>query len=38
MIIYQGSLLHSGIIPRGMNFSVDPREGRLTANLFVQGY
>ena len=38
MVIYQGSLLHSGIIPRDMNFSADPREGRLTANLFVCGH
>lgn len=38
LIIYQGSLLHSGIIPPGMGFSADPREGRLTANLFVQGH
>jgi hypothetical protein len=37
MLIYQGSLLHSGIIPRDMAFSADPREGRLTANLFVRG-
>jgi hypothetical protein len=38
MIIYQGSLLHSGIIPAGMNFSADPRQGRLTANIFVRGH
>ena len=38
LIIYQGSLLHSGIIPPGMSFSDDPREGRLTANLFVRGH
>ena len=38
LIIYQGSLLHSGIIPAGMNFSPDPREGRLTANFFVRGH
>lgn len=38
MIIYQGSLLHSGIIPRRMNFSADPRDGRLTANIFVRGH
>jgi len=38
MVIYQGSLLHSGIIPDGMNFSADPREGRLTANIFVRGH
>jgi hypothetical protein len=38
LIIYQGILLHSGIIPPDMTFSDDPREGRLTANLFVRGY
>jgi hypothetical protein len=38
LLIYQGSLLHSGVIPPGMAFSADPREGRLTANLFVQGH
>ena len=37
MIIYQGSLLHSGIIPPDMSFSADPKEGRLTANIFVRG-
>ena len=37
LIVYQGSLLHSGIIPPDMSFSADPREGRLTANLFVRG-
>ena len=35
LLIYQGSLLHSGIIPEGMSFSAEPREGRLTANIFV---
>ncbi|MCH8616124.1 DUF6445 family protein [Sphingomonas sp. SM33] len=38
LVIYQGSLLHSGIIPPGMNFSTDPRVGRLTANIFVRGH
>ncbi len=38
MIIYQGSLLHSGIIPPGMSFSPDPKDGRLTANIFVRGH
>jgi hypothetical protein len=38
LIIYPGSLLHSGIIPPGMSFSNDPREGRLTANIFVRGH
>jgi hypothetical protein len=37
LVIYQGSLLHSGIIPPGMMFSADPQVGRLTANLFVRG-
>jgi hypothetical protein len=36
LLIYHGSLLHSGIIPPGMNFSADPREGRLTGNFFLQ--
>jgi hypothetical protein len=38
LIIYPGSLLHSGIIPPEMTLSADPREGRLTANLFVLGH
>ena len=37
MLIYQGSLLHSGIIPPDMPLNADPREGRLTANIFVRG-
>lgn len=37
LAIYPGSLLHSGIIPAAMDFSADPRRGRLTLNLFVQG-
>lgn len=36
LVIYRGALLHSGIIPDGMKFSADPRQGRLTANLFVR--
>jgi hypothetical protein len=35
LVMYQGGLLHSGIIPPDMSFSADPREGRLTANFFV---
>jgi len=38
LIIYQGSLLHSGIIPPTMNLSPDPRVGRLTANFFLRGH
>lgn len=37
LVAYPGNLLHSGIIPPGMSFSADPRKGRLTANLFIQG-
>jgi hypothetical protein len=37
LIIYRGNLLHSGIIPPDMAMSDNPRIGRLTANLFVQG-
>lgn len=36
LVIYRGALLHSGIIPSDMNFSADPRQGRLTANLFIR--
>ncbi|ESQ85541.1 DUF6445 family protein [Asticcacaulis benevestitus] len=37
LIIYQGNLLHSGIIPEDMVFSEDPLIGRLTGNIFVRG-
>ena len=37
LVIYRGSLLHSGIIAPGTPLSADPRHGRLTANLFVLG-
>lgn len=36
VVIYQGCLLHSGIIPPDLPLSADPRIGRLTTNLFVQ--
>lgn len=36
LVIYRGALLHSGIIPGHMKFSADPRQGRLTANLFIR--
>jgi hypothetical protein len=38
LIVYQGSLLHSGIVPTAMSFSADPRIGRLTANIFVRAH
>lgn len=37
LLIYQGGLLHSGIIPPSMTFSSDPQQGRLTANFFLLG-
>lgn len=36
LVIYRGALLHSGIIPKDMKLSADPRQGRLTANLFIR--
>ncbi len=38
MAIYQGCLLHSGIIPEGTDLSDDPRRGRLTLNIFIKGH
>lgn len=38
LLIYQGSLLHSGIVPASLGLSDDPRRGRLTANLFVRAH
>lgn len=37
LAIYRGAMLHSGIIPPDAGFSADPREGRLTANIFIKG-
>ncbi|MEQ7872997.1 DUF6445 family protein [Sphingomonas sp. ASV193] len=37
MIVYRGSMLHSGLIPPNMPLSSDPTTGRLTANFFVRG-
>ncbi|QDZ08307.1 hypothetical protein FPZ24_13140 [Sphingomonas panacisoli] len=37
LVIYPGRLLHSGLVSHDPNFSDDPRVGRLTANLFIQG-
>lgn len=35
LLIYRSCHLHCGQIPADMNFSTDPRRGRLTANVFV---
>ncbi len=35
LLIYPSQLLHSGIIPADTDFDNDPRQGRLTANIFV---
>lgn len=36
LLIYQGALFHSGIIPDDFGFSPDPLRGRLTGNIFLQ--
>ena len=36
LVVYQGCLLHSGIIPPGLPLSPDPLTGRLTANFFIK--
>ena len=38
LAIYQGGLLHSGLIPPGLSLGDNPTTGRLTANLFIRGY
>jgi hypothetical protein len=38
LAIYQGGLLHSGIIPPDLRLDDNPLTGRLTANLFIRGY
>lgn len=37
LVLYRGKLLHSGVIPDPAGLSVDPREGRLTINMFLRG-
>lgn len=36
LLMYRGSLLHSGYIPSDFAFSPDPAQGRLTCNIFIQ--
>lgn len=36
LIVYQGRLLHSGVIPPDFTFHADPDRGRLTANFFLR--
>jgi hypothetical protein len=35
VIVYRSRTLHSGQIPQGADLSQNPRDGRLTANIFV---
>ena len=37
LAVYPGNLFHSGILPDDYDFSPDPRCGRLTTNIFLQG-
>ncbi len=36
VVIYQGALLHSGIIPDTLPLDPDPHRGRLTTNIFIR--
>jgi hypothetical protein len=35
LVVYPGSLLHSGLVNPAVDINPDPRSGRLTANIFV---
>jgi hypothetical protein len=35
-LIYSGAMLHSGQLTGSANFSPDPRQGRLTGNIFIR--
>ena len=35
-VLYRSQLLHSGMIPEGLNFAPDAADGRLTVNTFFQ--
>ena len=37
LVIYRSRTLHSGQIPENFSFSTNPRQGRLTVNIFLQG-
>lgn len=37
LIIYRGRQLHSGVIPNPAALSSDPRQGRVTVNMFIIG-
>ena len=36
LVVYPGALLHSGVISPDFAYSPDPRQGRLTANIFIR--
>ncbi len=37
LVLYRGRQLHSGVIPDAAALSADPRQGRLTINMFLVG-
>jgi len=37
LVVYPSNLFHSGILPDDYDFSPDPRRGRLTTNIFLNG-
>jgi len=36
-VVYPSNLLHSGSLPDDYDFNPDPRRGRLTTNIFLNG-
>lgn len=38
LVIYPGSLLHSGMVDPSVDVNADPQSGRLTGNIFVEFY
>jgi hypothetical protein len=37
LVVYPSNLFHSGILPDDYDFNPDPRRGRLTTNIFLDG-
>lgn len=37
LVVYPSNLFHSGILPDDYDFNPDPRRGRLTTNIFLNG-
>ena len=35
IVVYQGAMFHTGLISEGFEFNSDPKQGRLTGNIFI---